>query len=279
MSKEVVSGIYCIRNIVNNKVYIGESIDIYRRWHEHMQDLRDGVHDNVHLQRSWNKYGEENFEFNIVEKCEENVLFEREKYWVKYYDAFKSGYNQTEGGEGCFGYKHNDKTKEKMKKIKSEQFQDIKNREKLSKAHEFESRAIYQIDFDGKVVKQWPSANWAAKILGFSQTRIYEALNHKCRKKTYGGYIWVYVDLYDPSTFNLDWYIKRNWNWTTYYQYDDNYNLIHIFQSYVEAEKLGFLNGGITKVVNTNKKYKGFYWTNKALDRREEEEYGSKKSW
>lgn len=274
MKKEIVSGIYCIRNTINNKMYVGESIDIYRRWHEHIQDLRDGIHTNTHLQRSWNKYGEENFEFNILEECEEDKLFEREKYWIEAYDAFHNGYNQTEGGEGCFGYKHTKETIEKIKKIKTIQFQDIKNRENLSKVHEFESLPIYQIDFDGNIIKQWSSANWAAKILGYSQTRIYEALNHENRKKTYGGYIWIYVDKYDPSTFDLEWYIKRNWNYRTFYQYDSNHNLINIWENVLEAEKHGFLRNGIYKVNNKNKTYKGFYWTDKKLNEGRESNSG-----
>lgn len=272
MKREIISGIYYIYNIINGKMYIGESVDIYRRWREHAQDLKDGAHDNVHLQRSWDKYGECNFKFNIIEKCKEDDLLEREKYWIKFYDSFNNGYNQTEGGEGCLGYKHNNEAKEKMKKIKREQFQDIRNREKLSKAHEFESLPIYQIDFNGNIVKQWQSANWAAKMLGFSQTRIYEALNHNNRKKTYGGYIWIYVDKYNKDTFNLDWYIKRNWNYRTFYQYDDNYCLVNIWESAIKAEEYGFLKDGIYKVNNKNKKYKGYYWTDKIIDRREEEE-------
>lgn len=272
--KKIISGIYCIENIVNKKKYIGESIDIYRRWKEHKQELRDGVHNNIHLQRSWNKYGEINFKFKIIEECTSDCILEREKYWIKYYDSFKNGYNKTEGGEGCLGYKHNDKSKEKMKRIKKEQFQDIKNRENLSEAHRFKSLPIYQIDFCGNIIKEWPSANWAAKMLGISQARIYEALNNLCRKKTYGGYIWVYVDMYDPLTFNLDWYIKRNWTWKSYYQYDENYNLIHVFKSCIEAERLGFLRDGIYKVVNKNKKYKGFYWTDKVLNEGRESSCG-----
>lgn len=278
MSKEIISGVYCICNIMNGKMYIGESIDIYRRWHEHVQDLRDGIHNNIRLQRSWNKYGEHNFKFSIIEECKEENLTDREKYWIKFYDSFKNGYNQTEGGDGCFGYKHNDEVKEKMKKIKSEQFQDVKNREKLSKAHEFESLPIYQIDFNGNIIKRWPSANWAAKMLGFSPARIYEALNHKNRKKTYGGYIWVYVDKYNEDTFDLDWYVKRNWNYRKFYQYDDNNNLVNIWENVLEAEEHGFLKDGIYKVNNKNKKYKGFYWTDKKINEGRESARGCKES-
>ena len=266
MNKEIIVGIYCIHNITNDKRYIGESVDIYRRWNKHIQELRNGAHINVHLQNAWNKYREDNFEFNIIEECEENNLPEREKFWIKFYDSFKNGYNQTEGGEGCLGYKHNKESKEKMKRIKTEQFKDIKNREKLCCAHEFESYPIYQIDFNGNIIKEWSSANWAAKMLGCSPARIYEALNHKNKKKTYGGYIWIYVDKYDPYTFDLNWYIKRNWNYKTFYQYDSNYNLVNVWETALEAEKYGFLKDGIYKVTNKNRKYKGFYWFDKRLN-------------
>lgn len=272
MCKNIISGIYYIKNIINKKVYIGESVDIYRRWREHLQDLMSGIHKNIHLQRAWDMYKEDSFEFRIIEECAEDKLFEREKYWIKFYNAFQNGYNQTEGGEGCLGYKHNCEIREKMKQIKSQQFQDIKNREALSKAHEFESRPIYQIDFNGNIIKWWQSKNWAAKSLGVNPARIAEALKHTNRKKTYMGYIWIYVDEYDQNTFDLNWYVKRNWDYKKFYQYDINYNLIAIWETALDAEAYGFLKDGIYKVVNKNKTYKGYYWTDKIIDKGEGEE-------
>ena len=65
-------------NKANKKFYIGSSNDIYRRWREHKKDLRDGCHDNEHLQNAWKKYGENNFEFKIIEECDPAIQFERE---------------------------------------------------------------------------------------------------------------------------------------------------------------------------------------------------------
>jgi len=59
------SGIYKIINKVNGKYYIGSSNDIKGRWSEHKNDLKANRHDNDYLQKSWNKYGEENFEFEV----------------------------------------------------------------------------------------------------------------------------------------------------------------------------------------------------------------------
>lgn len=68
-----VSGIYTITNRVTGKLYIGESLDIYRRWHdEHIPQLRKNRHYNKGLQNDFNKYGEENFSFEILERYSGN---------------------------------------------------------------------------------------------------------------------------------------------------------------------------------------------------------------
>lgn len=110
--EEQICGIYIIRNNINGNVYIGQAVDIYERWKEHVSLLRRGKHVNNHLQRAWNKYGEDNFEFNIVEECDENVLNDREIYWVAEYDSYYNGYNQTLGGGGVRGFKHDEETKQ-----------------------------------------------------------------------------------------------------------------------------------------------------------------------
>lgn len=61
-----VSGIYKIVNKVNGKYYVGSSSNIYIRWKCHLKELRGGYHHNDHLQRAFNKYGEDNFEFITV---------------------------------------------------------------------------------------------------------------------------------------------------------------------------------------------------------------------
>lgn len=75
MTANKVSGIYTITNKVTGKLYIGESLDIYRRWHdEHIPQLRKNRHYNKELQNDFNKYGEENFVFEILERYSGNDL-------------------------------------------------------------------------------------------------------------------------------------------------------------------------------------------------------------
>ena len=74
-------GIYKIVNKINGKYYVGGSKNIDNRWREHKADLRNNAHHNNYLQNSWNKYGEHNFEFTMIEKCDVlNTLITEQKY-------------------------------------------------------------------------------------------------------------------------------------------------------------------------------------------------------
>ena len=97
-----ICGIYIIRNKINNKMYVGQSVNIKARWSQHLDALNKNKHCNTHLQNSWNKYGKVNFEFIIQEECDECNLNKKEKYWIKHNETHDSkyGYNKTYGGEG-----------------------------------------------------------------------------------------------------------------------------------------------------------------------------------
>lgn len=101
MRKDKLCGVYCIENIFNRKKYIGISRDIKRRWSEHKTELKYHTHVNQYLQRAWDKYGELNFKFYVIELCDENILSDRECYYIKLYKTLshENGYNLTVGGE------------------------------------------------------------------------------------------------------------------------------------------------------------------------------------
>lgn len=127
------SGIYMIKNMINNKVYIGQAVNIERRWHDHISELNENKHINTHLQRAWNKYGSNNFIFSIVEKCSEEELNDREIYYIAKYKAHnrKYGYNKTYGGSNG---RPTDEIRAKMSKIKKEQYKNPVERAKMSKS-------------------------------------------------------------------------------------------------------------------------------------------------
>lgn len=121
MKQNKISGIYKITNNINGKVYVGLSIDIHRRWKEHKSKIYRSKYKNSYLYNSFDKHKINNFTFEIIEKCKQQKIIEREIYWIEYYDSYKNGYNITSGGQGTFGYKHTDEDKKIMSDIKIKQ--------------------------------------------------------------------------------------------------------------------------------------------------------------
>lgn len=77
------SGIYQIRNIVNNKCYVGSAVDFFKRFAGHKNSLMRQDHHSRYLQRAWDKYGEENFVFEVIEKVlDKTQLIEREQHYL-----------------------------------------------------------------------------------------------------------------------------------------------------------------------------------------------------
>lgn len=108
MAREIICGIYKITNLVNGKIYIGQSKDIYKRWKEHRYNIANKKYESCILYKAIKKYGIDNFEFSVVESCKIEDLNIREEYYIrkyKTYVGFKdcNGYNMTLGGEGNNG--------------------------------------------------------------------------------------------------------------------------------------------------------------------------------
>jgi len=111
------TGIYQIRNIINNKKYIGSAVNIRDRWSSHKSLLINNKHYNKHLQRSFNKYSEENFKFEIIEYIE-NVkqLIEREQYWMEINKSYirENGYNLSPNAGSTLGFKYSEEAKKNI---------------------------------------------------------------------------------------------------------------------------------------------------------------------
>lgn len=78
-----VSGIYAIVNRVSHWVYIGQTQDVNTRWAQHCRLLRKNRHNNPHLQNAWNKYGEHNFYYTVLEECSLESLNYSEQRWFE----------------------------------------------------------------------------------------------------------------------------------------------------------------------------------------------------
>jgi group I intron endonuclease len=106
--------IYKITNTKNNLVYIGCTLsELDKRFKEHLSrcfksDFKSKLYNSI------KKYGQENFNIELIEECELGVMYEIEKKYILQYDSYNKGLNSTIGGEGCLGYKHSEEIRKKI---------------------------------------------------------------------------------------------------------------------------------------------------------------------
>jgi len=115
-----ISGIYKIKCLKNEKIYVGSSFDIIKRINNHFKKLKNKNHINRHLQASYDLYGKDNFTWEILERCDVEFLLDREQFWMdqtKCYDR-TIGFNNCIKSDRPLGYKHTEDAKRKMSKLK-----------------------------------------------------------------------------------------------------------------------------------------------------------------
>lgn len=112
--------IYTIHNALNNKVYVGWSIDPQTRWTKHKRVAAGSrTKEKFYIHRALSKYGIDSFIFSILQEfSNETDVLQAEKYWIKFFNSLDSnyGYNLTAGGEGTSGRKLSEETKNKISK-------------------------------------------------------------------------------------------------------------------------------------------------------------------
>lgn len=195
--------IYQIKNIVNQKIYIGSALNYKRRKYNHTYLLRKGSHPNTILQNSYNKYGEENFLFEIVEECTKENLLVREQHYI---DTLKPLMNVRLIAESNLGHRfiRTDEQKEKYKEAHRNISPETRDRMKsykhmLGKKHQSSTkklmaqkkeRAIMQYNLDMTKVKEWKSALDVERALNYNHSVISLCCNGK--RKTGYKFIWKF---------------------------------------------------------------------------------------
>lgn len=92
--------IYLISNDINNKVYVGQTIQtLNKRFNGHCCYSKSDRSVNMYIKRAIHKYGKDKFHITLIEECPINLLNDREKYWIDFYDSYNNGYNLTKGGQ------------------------------------------------------------------------------------------------------------------------------------------------------------------------------------
>lgn len=257
-----LSGIYIITCVTSSHSYIGQAKDIRKRLREHLMGFNYYVknHSNVyrendHLLKAWQKYGETNFIFDILELCDINKLNNREMYWISYYNTFEHGYNMTPGGQDNFNITEWSDEDRKY-------FSNIKN-----------PKPILQIDFDGNIVREFWSVAQAVKILNIDGRGIYSCCN-KGISKSSSGFIWCYKEDYIYGNFDLDYYLNKKEK-KPIEQYDMYGNFIKLWNHGCEVKEAGFSPSTINDCCNHNcMSVNGYIWKFQADDTRViDEEY------
>lgn len=223
------TGIYRILNLINGKSYIGSaSISFKKRWTQHVQ-LFANKNNQKYLQNAWNKYGINNFMFEIVEVVNGDIknILEREQFYI---DNTKEKYNisPTAGSpkgtklsvgtkrkisESHLGIRPSDETKKKMSDSKRgslnnrfgiEHSQETKKKMsrnagnsclgKFGKLHH-NSKPVIQLDLDDHCIKKFECVNDIERELGFNRSNISKCCNGHL-KKAY-GFKWKFETVRD----------------------------------------------------------------------------------
>ena len=198
--------IYLITNKINNKKYVGKTTQsIKKRWQEHLRNSKKKKYELRPLYNAIRKYGIENFVIKEIEKCDADILSEREQYWIQHYDTYKNGYNATLGGDGSIILDYNEIIKTYLISHNATQVARTLNCSVFSvynilKANNIPiicggvvtknktSKKILQYDKSGNFIKEYSSAKEAELAMGNTQRHIVDVANGR-RKSAY-GYIW-----------------------------------------------------------------------------------------
>lgn len=207
--------IYKITNTINNKIYIGQTrYTIQKRWTEHCS-----VYNKLDypLYKAIRKYGQDNFIIEEIEQISDELLNEREIYWIDFYHSYAPlgyGYNVTLGGEGNRLYEQKQiyemwdnglcitEISEQTgadRHVVTDILKSYKNysiEESEKRGHEFlwskRGRKVNQYDLKGNYIATFNSLMDAQRQTGVAQKNIFWVVSHKSYSA--GGYQWKYID-------------------------------------------------------------------------------------
>lgn len=189
-------GIYTLTCLINNKIYVGYTVNFDKRKEEHFRKLTENKHKNIHLQSSFNKYGREKFVFEVLEECEKDFLASQEHYWATLLNVHNKDFGYNIRPTHPYGKTIN--TPEIRNKISKSNMGKIPNwgeeykksrKERMIKRgwtkEEIEKRAskkripVVCLSLLGEFKKEYSSAREASKDLKLD----YKLISMNCKKK------------------------------------------------------------------------------------------------
>jgi len=227
--------IYKIINTINNKVYIGQTRQTLKeRFRKHKQVVNYESSQTA-LKRAFVKYGVKNFNIECIEECDNDLLNEKEKFYIEEYKSkVPNGYNMREGGE--IDYTPSPKTT---------------------------SKPVYQYTKEGIFINEYTSCDQAAKELNIDTS----SLSKACRAilRSLSGFIFKYTKEENVSIRSRKTY-KRNhrmWHAKYVYQYTKEGELVKEYSSCEEAAKeIGSDRSSVSKACRgIYKTHRNFVWS------------------
>jgi group I intron endonuclease len=205
------SGIYVIKNLLNNKIYIGSATNFKNRWKAHKSHLSNGKHHSIYLQRAWDKYGEANFLFEILELVDKDELITVEQSWLDRTKCYEStiGYNMSKfagsrkgvkateetkkkmsasqkGNKNSLGHKHSDVSKQKMKENKdytrTDEFKEMRRNHTRGENNPTARLTEAKVLDIRRLVKEGKSSTFIAKQFGITVQMVYSIKTYRTWK-------------------------------------------------------------------------------------------------
>lgn len=247
--------IYSITNSINGKKYVGSALSFNKRKKDHLNRLKNGKHHSKKLQNAYNKYGENVFEFNVLEVVEDvNQLIQTEQKWI---DNLKPDYNMTliAGLNSHLGMKRSDETKKKISEALKGKTLTEEHKQKISKT-------LKGVSFtEERNVKHKEALNNSEKLKKTFNDPIRNEKIKKTRLKN-GGYV-VSESMKQKISESLKKQNIQTAISVSIEKYDLDGNLIETYPSLNKAEKdnglkRGRLSDNIIKKGKTE--YKNFIW-------------------
>lgn len=190
------TGIYKITCLSNLKVYIGSACStkdpskskrgFHVRWENHIRELTKNVHKNKPLQNAWNKYGEENFIFEILEFCNSIEAVEKEVFYIDLYDTInkEKGFNVLRGNLSNYNLP-SEEHKQKLSNL-------YKGKKRPLELVKKWSNEVQQIDKSGNIIATYYSMCEAERKTGIMRQDIGQAcIGIKIKRA--GGFFWKKV--------------------------------------------------------------------------------------
>lgn len=276
-----ITGIYKIQNNINQKIYVGQSVNIETRWKQHICCSETESQYPIH--RALRKYGIENFSFSVLEECKMSELNNKEIEWISKLNSYEEGYNCTRGGEGQLKINYKQilelwnnglgaKEISKITNIKNNHLTFILHSFEISKeeikerSKNYMRKPVEQYDFLGNLIAVYSCAEEAFQVTGINAKNIQCVCQRQSQYKSAGGFLWKYAE----DNISIEFLIERkntleSPQQKTVYQYSLSGELLDEYCSTGAASKETGVNQQNISSVCRGKRAKagGYVWSYK----------------